>query len=129
MGIQNRGPGLECIIAFFCVRDGVLDYAYAAHRISFREENKDVSAWFRFLETHVRHELFELALPLELLELELACARNPFETHQIPNLNFNPNRTWSWARTGCHGHRGRLGLLQSLGWSSVLGVPRLGCRV
>ena len=95
-GIQNRGSGLECIIAFFSVRDGVLDYAYAAHRISFREENKDVSAWFRFLDTHVGHELFELALPLELLELKLACARNPFETHQIPNLNVNPNRTTAY---------------------------------
>ena len=121
-GIWSRGPGLECIIAFFSVRDGVLDYAYAAHRISFREENKDVSAWFRFLETHVRHELFELALPLELLELELACARNPFETHQIPNLNFNPNRTTaSLYRNGLGPGLDVMAIVAVLGFCSLLG--------
>ena len=121
-GIWSRGPGLECIIAFFCVRDGVLDYADAAHRISFREENKDVSAWFRFLETHVKHELFELALPLGVLELELACARNPFETHQIPNLNFNPSRTTaSLYRNGLGPGLDVMAIVAVLGFCSLLG--------
>ena len=121
-GIWSRGPGLECIIAFFCVRDGVLDYADSAYRISFREENKGVSAWFRFLETHVKHELFELALPLGLLELELACARNPFETHQITNLNFNPNRTAaSLYRNGLGPGLDVMAIVAVLGFCSLLG--------